>query len=503
LGEKFFRLQAVVCPSGMKSANNEEIGTFKCPFTKKLLYPSDHYIFLKYIQLFEEAQSKNIKLPEDQMNIISQMNREKIQNFLEGIDNLEDREIGHSAQLCLSLNMLFQSMNLSLYAIHQHPLGCIKNTEKNQFSTTSSNADIVIVDTKRRIIGIIECKKEEVDKTKWQLLQYYVLTHHRNEYSSVGMGMIWSTSNSMFSIYGILLNHNENMESRYRYCILGNFSIEYEKGMLSLISLCNTWKYMSELPSKEIVGHLPFDCPQPLPNMFHLTSLNENVIEFSWNEEGTDKKIMKIMDYYERNVSKDQRRYPHKDIIDTIGCLSNVECIYQSENITFLLYDKIEGTCIPANINAMIDACNIMKKLQEKEIIHGDIRKNNFIFKEERAFLLDYDWSFQRTENHLQENPMYVIGFVGQESISERHVEARGGNKMKKEHDWYSFAQICKDWLEENPSIDSLVQSINKGDFETAKQILLMQNHKIREDHTKKTDGSFIISKKTGSPRKG
>ena len=102
---------------------------------------------------------------------------------------------------------------------------------------------------------------------------------------------------------------------------------------------------------------------------------------------------------------------------------------------TVLVYDKIEGTHHPQNLNQVLHILKQLCNLWEKNLCHGDIRLANIIFGD-NSHLIDYDFC---GEDGVA---TYPDGFNREIKDTIRHKYAKAYNVLKKEHDWFSMQAI-------------------------------------------------------------
>jgi hypothetical protein len=462
-------LGSFLAPSKVEAKKFSDEGDAMIPIMKEKAFASYHYIFLKFFEFLKEARNQNY---ENQFSTVCNMlNIEEIKRKMKSEKGLENNEIAMSLNLSMIFGDLFEFLEIPLRSLHQFPVGVV---DENTY--TPCVVDTAITDKELKVVGFIESKKIPTNDSLYQLMQYHVIHSQYPRHPSVALSLVWSHEFSSVVVYGIFLSENEQKKSRYRYTKLYNFSINSEKTYYdSLLAIMKTWKYISELPENEVYNHSAFVVPEPLSNMISPQFMNKNVLEYMIGE---NTKIMKIYDYHDRFVHLDQRRHPNIDMIHIIDCLPDVDCIEINKDIHLLIYTKIKGTHQPKSILALIHACDIMKKLKDNNIVHGDIRIANFLFEEDDAYLIDFDWAFKKENGKTH---FYVEGYQGSNIIHERHSDAMEKKEMKMEHDWFSFWKICEFWLENISVMKDLKIQIEKGDFEETKKILFPMKMKTLE----------------------
>ena len=104
---------------------------------------------------------------------------------------------------------------------------------------------------------------------------------------------------------------------------------------------------------------------------------------------------------------------------------------------TVLVYDKIEGTHHPQNLNQVLHILKQLCNLWGKNLCHGDIRLANIIFGD-NSHLIDYDFCGE------DDVATYPDGFNTEITDTIRHKDAAAYNVLKKEHDWFSMQAILR-----------------------------------------------------------
>ena len=78
----------------------------------------------------------------------------------------------------------------------------------------------------------------------------------------------------------------------------------------------------------------------------------------------------------------------------------------------------------------------LLRDLHSNGLVHGDVRATNLLFgKGEDAYLIDFD--FLSTKGSL-----YCNNY--NDTLVERHPDAKKNRRMLPEHDWYSLLWLCE-----------------------------------------------------------
>jgi hypothetical protein len=113
--------------------------------------------------------------------------------------------------------------------------------------------------------------------------------------------------------------------------------------------------------------------------------------------------------------------------------LHNVSITQLNKRVHCLQYDYISAT-----MPQLCQFAFIMKDLNRlhlKGYVHGDIRKENLLFSDNYAWMIDFDLT-------QLEDTLYPSNYNS--SIEERHRDARVSRPMKKSHDLYALSIIIE-----------------------------------------------------------
>jgi serine/threonine protein kinase len=127
---------------------------------------------------------------------------------------------------------------------------------------------------------------------------------------------------------------------------------------------------------------------------------------------------------------------PNIELLRRAGISCSVENMTQDGRLQMLKYKYIDGSHEPQSLDHFLGVCRILDNLHQNDMVHGDIRLRNMIFRENNeSQLIDFDFA----------------GPVGSEypaqynsSFAERHKAAVQCEPMYREHDRYSLCFIIK-----------------------------------------------------------
>lgn len=162
----------------------------------------------------------------------------------------------------------------------------------------------------------------------------------------------------------------------------------------------------------------------------------------------------------------DQRRSPTGYHMSTL----QVECVIDRSDpligtggqLQIIRYKYKEGSHIPTVVKQLADIVRELVILHSHNYVHGDMRLANCVFvsgNEERnalsasmpgmsagaealttselGFLIDFDYAGVMKPTHR-----YPIGFNESLPDAQRHPDAKEGQPIRSEHDWFSLASI-------------------------------------------------------------
>ena len=70
----------------------------------------------------------------------------------------------------------------------------------------------------------------------------------------------------------------------------------------------------------------------------------------------------------------------------------------------------------------------------------------------------DFDFARNKwTEEKIEQKIYYVEGFLGQNSIEERHSDAEAGSEILEIHDRFAFAQVMEMTLENSAELSAVI----------------------------------------------
>lgn len=108
--------------------------------------------------------------------------------------------------------------------------------------------------------------------------------------------------------------------------------------------------------------------------------------------------------------------------------------------ITIVVYDCLEGSNLLTSKAAWIQVLKQVEAIHSINNVHGDLLPRNFIFDEERGWVLDFDLTRKVDQR-------YVSGYNHEDFRFFRHENAKAGLPMKKDHDVWSLKQLSKSYF--------------------------------------------------------
>ena len=115
--------------------------------------------------------------------------------------------------------------------------------------------------------------------------------------------------------------------------------------------------------------------------------------------------------------------------------LHNVSITQLNKRFHCLQYDYISAMMKPHQLCQFAFIMKDLNRLHLKGYVHGDIRKENLLFNENYAWMIDFDLT-------QLEDTLYPSNHNS--SIEERHRDARASRPMKKSHDLYALSIIIE-----------------------------------------------------------
>jgi serine/threonine protein kinase len=148
-----------------------------------------------------------------------------------------------------------------------------------------------------------------------------------------------------------------------------------------------------------------------------------------------DGRIYKCYDYRyrDREVPVNQRRSP-----DLYKQFLGAEDFLNNQDLRLISYPFVEGKHNAQCVGQFVQVIEQLQDLHEKGFCHGDIRASNIVFGESRSMLIDFDFGGKEKEKK------YPEGFNRNIYDGKRHKNAKAGEKLRKEHDWYAMAAVMK-----------------------------------------------------------
>ena len=163
-------------------------------------------------------------------------------------------------------------------------------------------------------------------------------------------------------------------------------------------------------------------------------------------------KDLELFDRYSNRVFlKDRRIYKfyetdgtRKPNVDTLKLgeldyMQPVEYRKLSDKFELVSYPYLEGIHEPQNYEQFINIGNILCRLHQRGLVHGDIRCVNLIFgsphESNKSYIIDFDYTSKSGD-------LYPSNYNG--DLAERHPEAKANQPKYFKHDWHSLSYICK-----------------------------------------------------------
>ena len=134
--------------------------------------------------------------------------------------------------------------------------------------------------------------------------------------------------------------------------------------------------------------------------------------------------------------TEDQRVPPPEDLLKNLGepYQSWKVKAYAGGLIKILEYDFIEGKSWPSSTKGWTLVLKQIETVHSLGYVHGDLLPRNIVFSGETGYVIDFD--LMRLEN-----TPYVSGYNAA-LAPYRHVDAKAGEEMKKEHDVHALAHM-------------------------------------------------------------
>ena len=133
---------------------------------------------------------------------------------------------------------------------------------------------------------------------------------------------------------------------------------------------------------------------------------------------------------------------PNLDVLINIGNTYLNPILHAlDEDFSLLEYDFVDGSHNPTFVKQFTVVAETLAKAHSKNLIHGDIRLLNIIFKDETAYLIDWDLSGPKGEKR------YPLGYKATLEDVDRHRDAKPDFLLRPEHDWFSFGSILKRFI--------------------------------------------------------
>ena len=175
-----------------------------------------------------------------------------------------------------------------------------------------------------------------------------------------------------------------------------------------------------------------------------------------------DNQTQTVYKLYDKNFSEDSFAISEALTLLRSDYLHDVSLTQLNERVHCLQYDYIPGQMKPLHLRHFAPIMKDLNSLHVKNIVHGDIRKENLLFgcTCDKAWIIDFDLSGV-------EDTLY-----SSDHIRERHKDARASWPMKKSHDLYALSIIIEDFFaaeghatcthlrEHNPDLLTIAQKL-------------------------------------------
>jgi hypothetical protein len=178
-----------------------------------------------------------------------------------------------------------------------------------------------------------------------------------------------------------------------------------------------------------------------------------------------DGRIYKCYDYrYNKpDVHPNQRRSPdlYKQFFDVVDVL-------KKENLSLISYPFVDGDHYAKCVGQFVQVIKQLCDLHENGFCHGDIRASNIVFGKSistRSTLIDFDFG--------GEGKQYPVGYNRDIPDGARHKNAKAGEGLSKEHDWFAMAKVMKlHECEDDEMWTNAVQHVEENEVATALELL-------------------------------
>ena len=183
------------------------------------------------------------------------------------------------------------------------------------------------------------------------------------------------------------------------------------------------------------------------------------------------------------------------------SALVKIFCINARLRRKLLEYRRIEGEHDLFFVRQATGLLQLLQRMHNDSVVHGDIRLANIVAHKDnptQAQLIDFDYSGKHDED------VYPEGWNDAIDDGQRHAGARGGQVMRKEHDWYSIAELLDYFFESEEEgnrqtwVDLVAKLKNEGVAEMLESALEVQNFALRMKHGRRP--SWLGKCNTGSP---
>ena len=143
----------------------------------------------------------------------------------------------------------------------------------------------------------------------------------------------------------------------------------------------------------------------------------------------------------------------NKSLLETAGLEDvSVTDLSIDGRLQMLKYKFIHGNHEPIRIGDFRGALASLQKVHSSGYIHGDIRIENIVFGHGTSYLIDFDLARKQ-----EDSPCYPKGY---NFYSIRHISAKAGLQMDKEHDIFSMKKVM---AEKFPAVEE--QIFETGDL--------------------------------------
>jgi hypothetical protein len=205
--------------------------------------------------------------------------------------------------------------------------------------------------------------------------------------------------------------------------------------------------------------------------------------------------MLKCFDYRYREepVPQEQRRSPSLSQV-----YLNSENVVTKNHLSLIRYPCVKGCHAASCVAQFIEVIEQLRQIHKSDMFHGDVRGFNIVFGM-KSTLIDFDFGGQ--------GKRYPDGFNINIPDAARHPNARGGQRLCGEHDWFAMAAVMKlhepEMVEHSDGWESAILNIHNTKVPEALQIL-GQVPKAVLKPTEKYQSLFTSKKTaTGSPTRG